>query len=293
MYLCNRNNKNKKDMIKQFTTYLRNIKGYSKNTADAYEADLRDFAKYMAAAHRGAKWSTIKQADILEYLSNQATRGLKPATTNRQLSAIRAIYNYFISQDMLKTNPARYIPSRKIEQTEPNTIAINDLEKAYKKADGALHTALGLLLETGIRIQELLDIRKYDLRDNGRIVINGKGAKQRIVVTSPELSDELNELSKNKRPEQLIFGGFYYSQRVLRHDIWELLRQTGSQCKQASPHAIRHTFATEIAKQGENVITLAKMLGHNNIRTTQRYIDTAQTETATAFHRYQTNLTIH
>ena len=293
MYLCNRNNKNKKDMIKQFTTYLKNIKGYSQNTADAYEADLREFAKYMAAAHRGAKWSTIKQADILEYLSNQATRGLKPATTNRQLSAIRAIYNYFISQDMLKTNPARYIPSRKIEQTEPNTISINDLEKAYKKADGALHTALGLLLETGIRIQELLDIRKYDLRDNGRIVINGKGAKQRIVVTSPEVSDELRELSKNKRPEQLIFGGYYYCQRELRHDIWELLRQTGSHCKQASPHAIRHTFATEIAKQGENVITLAKMLGHNNIRTTQRYIDTAQTETATAFHRYQTNLTIH
>lgn len=280
-------------MIKQFTTYLRNIKGYSQNTADAYEADLREFAKYMAAAHRGTKWSTIKQADILEYLSNQATRGLKPATTNRQLSAIRAIYNYFISQDMLKTNPARYIPSRKIEQTEPNTISITDLEKAYKKADGALHTALGLLLETGIRIQELLDIRKYDLRDNGRIVINGKGAKQRIVATSPEVFDEVRELSKNKRPEQLIFGGYYYCQRELRHDIWALLRQTGSQCKQASPHAIRHTFATEIAKQGENVITLAKMLGHNNIRTTQRYIDTAQTETATAFHRYQTNLTIH
>lgn len=279
-------------MIKQFTNYLRNIKGYSQNTADAYEADLREFAKHMAAAHRGAKWSTIKQADILEFLSNQATRGLKPATTNRQLSAIRAIYNYFISQDMLKTNPARYIPSRKIEQTEPNTISIDDLEKAYKKADGALHTALGLLLETGIRIQELLDIRKYDLRDNGRIVINGKGAKQRIVVTSPEVFDEVRELSKNKRPEQLIFGGYYYCQRELRYDIWTLLRQTGSHCKQASPHAIRHTFATEIAKQGENVITLAKMLGHNNIRTTQRYIDTAQTETATAFHRYQTSLAI-
>lgn len=280
-------------MITQFTTYLRNIKGYSQNTADAYEADLREFARYIAATHTDARWSIITQADILQFLSDQATRGLKPATTNRQLSAIRSLFNYFISQDMLKTNPARYIPSRKIEQTEPNTISISDLEKAYKKAEGAAHTALGLLLETGIRIQELLDIRKYDIRDNGRIVINGKGAKQRIVVTSPEISDEINELCKNKRPEQLVFGGYYYSQRELRHDIWTLLRKTGSHCKQASPHAIRHTFATEIAKQGENVITLAKMLGHNNIRTTQRYIDAAQTETATAFHRYQTNLTIH
>lgn len=280
-------------MIKKFTNYLKNIKGYSQNTIEAYEADLRDFAKYMAAEHIDAKWSTIKQADILKYLSDQGAKGLKPATTNRQLSAIRSLYNYFISQDMLKTNPARYIPSRKIEQTTPNTIALSDLGKAYKTADGALHTALGLLIETGIRIQELLDIKKYDIRENGRIVIQGKGAKQRIVAISPELCDELIALGKNKRPDQLIFGGYYYCQRELRHDIWELLRQTGSQCKQASPHAIRHTFATEIAKQGENVITLAKMLGHNNIRTTQKYIDAAQTETETAFHRYHNNICIN
>lgn len=280
-------------MITQFTTYLRNIKGYSQNTADAYEADLREFARYIAAAHTDARWSTITQADILQFLSDQATRGLKPATTNRQLSAIRSLFNYFISQDMLKTNPARYIPSRKLEITEPNTIEPNDLLKALDHAEGALHTAIGLLYTTGIRIQELLDMRVYDIKGNGRIVINGKGAKQRIVVTTPELTNELEELTKGKRIDQLVFGGWYYSQRELRHDIWVLLREIGCKAKQASPHAIRHTFATEIAKQGENTTTLAKMLGHNNIRTTQRYINAGQTDTTAAFHRYQTNLTVH
>ena len=280
-------------MITRFTNYLKNIKGYSQNTVDAYEADLREFARYMKANDQGCRWSTINQATILQYLSDQAKRGLKPATTNRQLSAIRSLYNYFISQDMLKTNPARYIPSRKLEITEPNTIEPNDLLKALEHAEGALHTAIGLLYTTGIRIQELLDIKVYDIRKNGRIVINGKGAKQRIVVTTPEISDELAEMTKGKRIDQLAFGGWYYSQRELRHDIWELLREIGCKAKQASPHAIRHTFATEIAKQGENTITLAKMLGHNNIRTTQRYINAGQTDTAAAFHRYQTNLTIH
>ena len=271
-------------MITEFISYIKNVKGYSDNTARAYNNDLRSFVKVVKIINPSSRWSTLTLQDIDEVVKYNVQRGLKPSTTNRQISAVKALYDYMKREGMIDYNPARYESRRKQADTIPNTIPMHDLEEAYAESTGTTRLMLGLLVYTGIRIQELLDIRKHDVNTKtGEIIIRGKGMKERKVITAPDNAQELEAYMRNLRPDSFIFGST--SQREARYELHAILKRH-SQAKQLSPHAIRHTFATELAKQGSNVTTLAKMMGHNSIKTTQHYIDLTQNNIDKTYQQY-------
>lgn len=273
-------------MITEFISYIKNVKGYSDNTARAYNNDLRSFVKVVKTINPSSRWSTLTLQDIDDVVKYNVQRGLKPSTTNRQISAVKALYDYMKREGMIDYNPARYESRRKQAETIPNTIPMQDIEASYAEATGTTRIMLGLLMYTGIRIQELLDLRKHDVNTKtGEIIIRGKGMKERKVITAPDNSQELEEYMKNLRPDSYIFGST--SQREARYELHAILKRH-SQAKQLSPHAIRHTFATEVAKQGSNVTTLAKMMGHNSIKTTQHYIDLTQNNVDKTYQQYHT-----
>lgn len=273
-------------MITEFISYIKNVKGYSDNTARAYNNDLRSFVKVVKTINPSSRWSTLTLQDIDDVIKYNVQRGLKPATTNRQISAVKALYDYMKREGMIDYNPARYESRRKQADTIPNTIPMQDIEASYAEATGTTRLMLGILMYTGIRIQELLDLRKHDINTKtGAIIIRGKGMKERKVITAPDNSQELEEYMKHLRPDSYIFGST--SQREARYELHAILKRH-SQAKQLSPHAIRHTFATEVAKQGSNVTTLAKMMGHNSIKTTQHYIDLTQNNVDKTYQQYHT-----
>ena len=260
-------------MLTQFENYLRHIKGYSERTCSEYLKDLKGFAKWAKAYKEDARWSTLTRSDIDDYISMRAQEGIKPATTNRELAAISALYRYFIREGLLTSNPARFQSRRKVGFRLPNTIPSEDLQKAYANSFGVVHVWIGLLSTTGIRISELLTLKWEDIDfKTCALEINGKGNKDRIVYTTPEYLDLLRQAYERHPAEGRIFR---YSEREARHMLWEALKPY-SRAKQLSPHAIRHTFATSLARQGVNVATIATILGHNRIATTQKYIDMAQ-----------------
>lgn len=272
-------------MIQEFKTYLTAIKGYSEKTALAYGKDLRSFVKFMQEHDAAARWSTITREDVDAYIVHQQARGLKPATTNRHLAAIGALYAYMKRQGLDVESPTRYESRRKIENTLPNTISPDVLRKAYKKSAGVIHTILGVLMTTGVRVQEVLDIRVSDLDVmNKAIRISGKGGQHRLVYTTAEVMGDLVSMSKNGSTFARVFPT--WEQRDVRSALFAILRPM-TNAPQCSPHAIRHTFATEVAKGGTNVTTLALMMGHKSIKTTQKYIDMSQQMTQQAFTNYQ------
>lgn len=260
-------------MLTQFENYLRHIKGYSERTTSEYLKDLKGFAKWAKTYKEGARWSTLTRSDIDEYITMRAKEGIKPATTNRELSAISALYRYFIREGLMTSNPARFQSRRKQGEHLPNTIPSEDLRKAYEHSVGVVHVWIGLLSTTGIRISELLGLNWEDIDFKAcSLEIHGKGNKDRIVYTTAEYLDLMRQAYERNPTEGRIFR---YSERDARHMIWEALKPW-SRAKQLSPHAIRHTFATTLARQGVNVATIATILGHNRIATTQKYIDMAQ-----------------
>ena len=260
-------------MLTQFENYLKNIKGYSERTCSEYLKDLKGFARWAKAYKDGAKWSTLTRSDIDEYISQRAKEGIKPATTNRELASISALYRFFIREGLLTSNPARFQSRRKQGEHLPNTIPSEDLQKAYSHSVGVVHVWIGLLSTTGIRISELLGLNWEDIDFKAcSLEIHGKGNKDRIVYTTSEYLDLMRQAYERNPIEGRIFR---YNERDARHMIWEALKPW-SRAKQLSPHAIRHTFATTLARQGVNVATIATILGHNRIATTQKYIDLAQ-----------------
>lgn len=269
-------------MITQFTSYLLAIRGYSPRTAEGYAKDCKAFASWAKANIEGARWSTLTRKDIDRYIMYRVENGIAAATTNRELASISALYRYFIREGLLKTNPCRFQSRRKEENKLPNTIPSEDLKAAYEHSTGLVHVWIGLLATTGIRISELLALRWEDIDFKASsLEIIGKGRKERIVYTSPEYLDLLRQAYERKPSEGRIFR---YDQRDARYILWQALKPY-SRAKQLSPHAIRHTFATNLATNGVNVTTIASILGHNRIATTQKYIDMSQADTQAAAAR--------
>lgn len=263
-------------MIQEFSNYLRSVRGFSPNTIRAYTTDLQGFVSWIKTSRPEAKWSNISRDDIDAYLSAQTSRGLKASTTNRQLSAISALYKYMQRNGFDIDNPCKYESRKKIPATLPTTIPVDKIAKAYQKAQGLRKTLLGILATTGIRIQELLDLTWSDIDfDSCTLTIMGKGSKERVVHTDAEVLEDLHKVSSWSKPHMRIF---WISQRQARHLIYETLAPYCNS-KHLNPHSIRHTFATELAKNGENCTTIAKILGHSHIETSQKYINMAEVST--------------
>lgn len=270
-------------MIQQYIQYLRDIKGYSENTCKAYEKDLKHFIRWAQAHVEGARWSTLTRTEVDDYISQMVGADLKPATTNRRLAAISGIYNYFRREGYDIENPCKFESRRKRTKSVPNTIPYKEMEMAYEHSAGVAKVILGILATTGIRIQELLDMTWEDIDfEKCSIKIHGKGNKERVVYTLPEQLDTLKNLYDMQQPSGIIFT---MDQRTARRMIWEALKPY-SHAKQLSPHAIRHTFATHMAEEGVNCSTLAEILGHQRLDTTQHYIDLGQSAAQQACLQY-------
>ena len=261
----------------EFVKYLRCVRGYSENTIRAYSADLRSFARWAKENVNGARWSTITRHDIDLFLAHQYAQDLKPTTTNRQLASISAFYRFMQREGLQVTNPTQYESRRKQPQTLPATISPEKIAKAYKRAHGVCRNMLGILASTGIRLQELLDLTFEDIDfEHSELRIKGKGSKERIVCSTPEVLQTLRNVKDDLNATGRIF---YVSQRQARYMIFEALHPFCKGAK-ASPHIIRHSFATELAKAGVNVAAIARTLGHSHIETSQKYINIAEIKTA-------------
>ena len=263
-------------MIENYIDYLRNVAGYSMNTCQAYENDLRNFAVWAMTHTAEGRWSAISQMDIENYIKYLTLHGYQSNSTNRALSAIRGIYRYWQRNGMVPSNPAKNVLPRLVPTTIPTTISTDNLMKVYTAADAETKLIISLLYTTGIRVQELLDIRWQDVDlDNGSILINGKGSKQRYVYIGKGICEVMRERRSQEKGKGVIF---YLSQRTIRHKLHEAAMMAGVE-QPISPHVIRHTIATEWAANGANAQTLAKALGHAKIETSAKYVNMAHLDT--------------
>ena len=260
-------------MINEFINHLETIKGSSTHTCAAYRRDLRQFVAFMKQNYPGITWSTITKGMIEHYIMTLVSYGELPSTTNRKISAISGLYRYLNTHGYECANPAQYVSRRKIADTIPNTIDPNQLRTAYDNAIGSVKVMLGLLITTGIRLGELLAIRWEDIDlGNCTIRIHGKGMRERMVAVPARQLEEIGYAISRQDPKDTIFHTSQFETRCM---IYQALTPY-CKAKQLSPHAIRHTFATEMAKAGESAPTIAMRLGHRNIKTTQHYIDNTQ-----------------
>lgn len=260
-------------MIQTFARDAKYLKGYSSNTANGYAKDLTDFAKYASKHIQNARWSTITKEDIEKYVRTMSEDGKSPATIARKISALRSFYNWAKSKGKIDHNPARYVTTPKKGKRLPNIITPSEIIATVndETIDRRTRTQILLLYTTGMRLQEMLDLKPENINPQDMSIrITGKGNKERIIYYSHATAQYLREYT-NTSPGPI----FDETQRNVRWNIWHALRKH-SQAQQLSPHALRHSYATTLINNGAPITTVQKLLGHEDVKTTQIYTEIAQ-----------------
>lgn len=253
-------------MIQEYLTYLEKNLNYSENTIRAYSNDLQGFAKY--AKTMGWRWSTLTKQQIDQYVASLHDH-YEPKTINRRISSLRSMLQWAMRNSYLPQNPARFVQSQKLASTLPETADREALisylgTPATSEQSEIIHALIALLLDTGIRLQEAIDIRCEDINVNQRsITIHGKGNKQRIVYFT-DRTIEHNIRTANRRKGYLLP---IENQQTLRYMMYDELRGI----THTHPHAIRHLWATDLIANGASLQAVSALMGHQSVKTTERY----------------------
>lgn len=268
-------------MINEYLTYLKDNRNLSDNTIEGYNNDLRQFVKYAAA--QGLRWSTIRKQHIEDFLAQLKRSDIAPTSINRKLSSIRGLMTWANHNGMIPTNPSRWIRAQKTEEKLPVAANKELLERYLATSPSTyqariVHALISLLMDTGIRIQEAIDLRIEDVNTQQRtIMIHGKGRRERIVYYT-ELTERHCGLVGNMRPHYLIPIS---DQRTLRYMIYSELKGAN-----IHPHAIRHLFATNLLENGADINVISKLLGHKSVKTTERYAKVSDSTMRTQYYQY-------
>ena len=277
-------------MENHLNNYIRllRVKNLSKNTIDAYQRDLKKYIHFIQDSCEICKLTKIKPEHIRSYIHYLADDSLSSRTIARTLSSINRFHAYLCMEEIVNENPAVSIKRRKIPQTLPNVLSVEEVEEILDNIDtesvlGKRDLALlEILYSCGLRVSESCTLRGIDiLQDSEMIRVRGKGNKERLVPIGSRAIKILDQYLQYARPMLLKRGSevgeVFLSQNgkpLTRMTIYNILIKHSTEAhikKQISPHTFRHSFATHLLEGGADLRAVQKMLGHSNIVTTQIY----------------------
>lgn len=269
-------------MLDLFLTYLSVEKGLSRNTVNAYAADLKKYLLFLK--EKGRKAEKAGKADLLNFLELLRSDGYTISTVCRYISSIKALYKFLLLEKRMQDDPTENLQMPKKWERVPKALSISDV-KDLLAAKFSVRTALRdssmleLLYSSGLRVSELVSIKLGDIHfDAGFIRVLGKGSKERIVPVNMRALEKIRDYSEKERPEILKNKQSPYlfvtrnGSSMTRQRFWQTLKAIGKQAGiELSPHTVRHCFATHLLEGGADLRSLQKMLGHSDISTTQIY----------------------
>lgn len=267
-----------------YLKYLKVEKRYSSHTIKGYEDDLLELYDFKVDVLKyGGK-------DVREYLEYLYARGLSRNSISRKLSSIRSFYHYLVKEGLMGDSPFADISNPKKSGSLPKYVRDSDLEKMFhcfslEDVYGIRNTCiLEMLYATGSRVSELVSIKICDISfDEKRILIRGKGSKERIVFYGSYCEDILRLYlkksyfvlngGKSALKNDYLFlnkNGGKLSERYVRKVIDMAVQKCGVDYH-ISPHTLRHTFATDLLNNGADLMTVKELLGHSSVNTTGIY----------------------
>jgi len=274
--------------------HLRLELGRSPLTCDAYARDVELFGAFLAKDKKRAKhaakrtWPQLRTAtasDIRQFIMTLAgPRGYEGTAIRRKIASLRSFYKFLKTQNYRDDDPAIHIPAPKIGKKLPKVLPEADVRRLLrtKVAGGSDvqrlrdHAIMELLYESGVRRAEVagINLNDADLRRR-TILVTGKGNKQRIVIinetTARAIADYLG-VRPRSQDEALFLGrsGRRLTPRHIWHIFHTIYKISGVRLA-ASPHTMRHSFATHLLEHGVDLVTIQELLGHQSLATTQIY----------------------
>ncbi|NNK77168.1 MAG: tyrosine recombinase XerC [Litoreibacter sp.] len=286
-----------RDLLQTWLTHLKSIAGASENTLEAYRHDVTGFLSFLAVHHGAAAGleplRKITPSDMRAWMAQERRRGVSARSLARQVSAVKSFYRWFAERDGFEATAVLATRSPKFQNKLPRPLAKDaaramiDTVGMQSRADwiAARDTAVvTLMYGCGLRISEALSLTtsQTPLPETLRIV--GKGGKERVVPVIPAARNAVAEymrlLPYPLDPQGLIFRGARggpLSPRMISKVMEQARLQLGLPAT-ATPHAMRHSFATHLLEAGGDLRAIQELLGHASLSTTQAYtaVDTAR-----------------
>ncbi len=274
--------------LRAFDTALR-TRGLGEQTRRAYGADLGQLAEWASA--QAIDPAAVDPRTLRRFAGVLSERGNSRSTVARKLASFRAFYRVLVERGELEASPADLVASPKRESALPTVLSRTEVDQLldslpvstpFDLRDRALFE---LAYAAGLRAAELVDLDVESLdRDGEQLRVEGKGGKTRIVPAGEHAWRALDAYLERGRP-QLVAGGpgesrdhaLFLSRTGrrlattdVRRRLRAALRHAGVQAA-ASPHALRHSFATHLLDGGADLRTIQELLGHSSLSTTQTY----------------------
>ncbi len=283
-------------LIEQWRAWLLDERLYSSHTLDAYSRDLALFLQYVSPEKTLslADLTALDVSDFRFFLSRRAAQCINHSSMGRELSAIKSFFKWLSRNEYAQNAAISIISSPRRAKILPKALdqsdsfkILDEIQKLPKDTWQGLRdkAVLILLYGCGLRISEALSLNIGDISEKSTFLrIKGKGNKERIVPLLPVIWQSISSYLAQS-PYHLLTGeplfvgarGERLSPRIIQRQIQKLRCQLQLP-DTLTPHALRHSFATQLLEQGVDLRSIQQLLGHASLITTQRYTD-VQTET--------------
>ena len=271
-------------LIDQFIGYIQAEKRFSPLTVEAYQRDMNQFADYMKREYGIEDLTQVKTTMVKSFIVHLKSEGLVNRSINRKVSTLRTFYKYCLRENLMEKSPMTGIKALKqpkalvkfVTETDINKVSFGDEADFPTLRD---HLLFEMLYQTGMRQAELRGLKDGDVdKMSMQVKIHGKRNKDRFVPLSREmivLIDQykaLRDATFTTMADRLLLNdkGEEMSPSYVYNKVHHLLEGVTT-LKQKSPHVLRHTFATHLLDEGASLVAIQKLLGHENLATTQIY----------------------
>ena len=255
-------------------------KGRGLKTLESYGRDLRQAESAVGDLSRASA------AELSGFLAGLSREKMAASSIARKVSALRGFYKFLMLEKIITENPAERLEPPKREKKLPTVLTRDEVELLISSADDVktaarLRAMLEVMYASGLRVSELCELPLSAVLD-GRLLIKGKGNKERIVPMHKEAAEALKKYmeirghfaGKNDRGK-FVFPSGGKSGHITRDAFFKLIKKcavlAGIEPGRVSPHKLRHSFASHLLAGGANLRAIQVMLGHEDISTTQVY----------------------
>jgi integrase/recombinase XerC len=283
---------------------MAHVRRLSPKTVEAYTHDVGGFLGFLAG-HRGetidlAALKDVSAADVRGWLATRRGEGLGARGVARAVSALRTFFMFLQKQGLVENIAVRRVRPPKLPPGVPKPVSIDGAQMLIDEAEllgaepwiAARNVAvLTLLYGAGLRISEALGLNRAALPLPEALVITGKGNKQRVVPILPQAREAIDAYLTlcpfgATREDPVFFGsrGKRLNPRIVQGLMQNLRRAVGLP-ESATPHALRHAFATHLLAAGGDLRAIQELLGHASLSTTQRYTSVDESHLLKVYER--------
>ena len=277
------------DAVVQYRRFLKR-RNCSTNTVKNYMHTLKQFILWV-----DIPIEHVRGKKILGYIDHLRARRLQPKTINCHLDSIRGFYNYLIDEEDLRIdNPVKRNYNLRLPRPLPRYLRDEEVPRLFTHIKNNRDRAIFMLmLRCGLRLEEVanLTLRAINLSRAQLFIYDGKGGRDRVVYLSGDAFEALSRYLK-KRPSSrvrkvfLVEKGVYKGKPLSMRGIQKRMEHYARKASlKVSCHQLRHTMATQLLNADADLVIIQDLLGHNQIRTTQRYCKVSNLKVQRDYHK--------